>query len=86
MKDGKRTVKIVIEEDGTHGGKGFQLYMEGDKERIGVIAQDDLSPAEFWGMALFRLCCNAVVQTGSAERVRRQDTRVPNAPGSDEIN
>jgi len=58
---------IVIEETGEHGGKGFNLYLSGDKERVGKVADDQLSPAEFWGSKLFLICASAVQKTGAED-------------------
>lgn len=63
---------IVIEETGLSDGKGFNIYMAGDKERLQQtprIAEDDMSPAEFWGMKLFSIVGNIVVRTGACDQV-----------------
>ena len=57
MSDAKlRKISLVIEDTGEHEGKGFKFYMEGDKERLSSLADDDLGPAEFYGKHLFVIC------------------------------
>lgn len=66
----KRKLMIVIEEDGTNGGKGFRVYMAGDKERLQKgTPEDQLSPAEFWGLKLFQICVNAINKAGALQTV-----------------
>lgn len=65
----KRRLMIVIEETGADGGKGFNLYLSGDKERLGTISPDNYSPAEFWASKLFTICCDAVTLAGSVKTV-----------------
>lgn len=51
-----KTINIVIQETGEEGGKGFNVYMSGDKDRLvqqGGITEGEMTPAEFWGYKLF---------------------------------
>lgn len=59
----KRKLMIVIEENGKDDGKGFDVYLDGDVERIDKIDFDQMSPAEFWGIKLFRICGQILQQT-----------------------
>jgi len=59
-----KKVMIIIEETGSDGGAGFNVYLGGDKGRIHKLPNDQLSPAEFWGKKLFEICCHALGQTG----------------------
>jgi hypothetical protein len=84
MKDKpKRKILIVIEEDGSHEGAGFKLYMEGDKDRIGRIPSEEYSAAEFWGLAIWQLACHAVTKAKAVHSVSVDQSQ--NAPGSDEL-
>lgn len=60
-----KKLMIVIEENGQQNGKGFNVYLDGDKERVGTIPKEDLSPAEFWGSKLFEIVLNVMRQTGA---------------------
>ncbi len=64
----KRKLMIVIEDNGQDGGKGFDVYLAGDKDRIGKIPEEQLGPAEFWGAKLFQICGKIVSDTGAAKR------------------
>lgn len=67
-----KKVKIVIEETGARAADGnqpFILYLEGDKERIGKVPDEELSGAEFWGKYLFEICCQVVKETGALKEV-----------------
>lgn len=64
-----KKIKIVIEETGSDDGKGFILYMEGDKERIGRISENELGAAEFWGSKLFSICVSAVTKANAVTNV-----------------
>lgn len=68
----KRRIEIVIEETGEENGKGFNVYLSGDKERIGKVKEDDMSPAEFWGSKLFLICTNALKQSGAVAKVHKR--------------
>ena len=58
-----RKVTIVIEETGEQGGKGFNVYMGGDSERLlAGIQPEQMSIAEWWGSKLFSICCHALRQ------------------------
>lgn len=67
-----RKIMIVIEETGTDGGQGFNVYLLGDKERFGdkTLKAKDLSPAEFWGSKLFNICIDALKQAGVVQTER----------------
>lgn len=75
MSDKKlKKISITIEEDGTANGKGFKVYMEGDKEEIKGKKEDELSPAEFWASKLFMICAHALKQSGAAQSETKGDT------------
>lgn len=61
----KRKISLVIEET---GGKNFNFYMEGDKERLSdkSIKESDLGTAEFWALKLFQICIAALKRSGAA--------------------
>lgn len=66
VKGTGRKIMIVIEEE--KGGHGFNVYMDGDKERLQAnIPTDQMSPAEFWGLRLFQICVNAVRSAGAVQ-------------------
>lgn len=62
-----RTLKIVIRETGKDSGEGFEVFLEGDKERIPTIAEDRMSPAEYWGCALFDICVERLKSAGAVK-------------------
>lgn len=64
-----RKLMIVIEETGSDGGKGFNVYMAGDKERIGKIDYDQMSPAEFWGSKLFSIVVDVIRRAGAVKTI-----------------
>lgn len=66
----RRKVMIVIEEIGT--GDEFNVYMEGDIERIKdkTIPDNELSTAEFWGSRLFHICINAMNSAGAIKTIK----------------
>jgi hypothetical protein len=54
-------LKIVIEDmdqDGNDGVVG--IHLEGDKERLNAIPDEELTAAEYWGMVLFQSCLLAL--------------------------
>ena len=59
-----KKIMIVIEETEQNGGKGFNVYLDGDTKRIGKIPSDQLSRAEFWGGSLFNICIHALREAG----------------------
>lgn len=66
-----KCVKIVIQETGetdAGGDKKFDVFMEGDIQRIGKIPKMELGTAEFWGSELFRICRAALEQCGGIAR------------------
>lgn len=78
-----RKLMIVIEETGQQvpdlpgkpgsGGKGFNVYLAGDKERIGKVPDDQLGTAEYWGSRLFSIVMSVLRQTGAV----RTETPMP---------
>lgn len=64
----KRTM-IVIQENGEHGGKGYNVTFEGDTDRIGTVPDEDLTPAEFYGSKLFQICTNVLNDIGAVKNV-----------------
>lgn len=70
-----KKVSIVIEETGEHGGKGFNVYMEGlSQEASNMTTQeqmDKLSPADFWGLRLFQICTGILKETGVIHEVKK---------------
>jgi hypothetical protein len=55
---------IVIEENGSNNGNGFDVYMAGDMQRIPLVSESEMTPAEFWGSRLFVVCMNVLQQSG----------------------
>lgn len=68
----RRKVMIVVEETGANDGRGFNVYLSGDKDRIGKIQDVDLSPAEFWGSRLFQICIDACLKAGAVKTVDKK--------------
>jgi hypothetical protein len=60
----RRTLKIVISENGENNGNGFGVFLEGDKERIGSVPTKKLSPAEYWATRLFGACMRELQEAG----------------------
>lgn len=62
-----RKLMIVIEDTGTENGKGFQVYLTGDVERLSdkSVKHEDYCPAEYWGMSLMSICAQVLEQTGA---------------------
>lgn len=67
-----RKVMIVVEETGANDGRGFNVYLAGDKERINSVEDVDLSPAEFWGKRLFQICIDACIKAGAVKSVDKK--------------
>ncbi len=63
----RRKISIVIEEtnDDEPTKRTFSVYMDGDKERIGHIPEEQLSTAEFWGVKLFTIVTGILNETGA---------------------
>jgi hypothetical protein len=66
----RRKVMIVIEEIGP--GDEFNVYMEGDIDRLKdkTFPDDKLSTAEFWGSRLFSICVNAINSAGALKTIK----------------
>lgn len=75
MSEKRKRLIIVIEEDGSQDGKSFNVYLDGDKERIGMIPDKDLSPAEWWGGRLFQVCVDSMRASGCVQN--EQDRTKP---------
>ena len=60
-----KKISIVIEEDGSSDGKGFKVYLDGDKHEMKGKKEDEMSPAEFWASKLFMICAHALRTTGA---------------------
>lgn len=76
MENGRRELRIVIRENGKHNGKGFDVFLDGDIERIGTFEkEDDMSPAEFWGSRLFGIVRDVLADVGAIKTV------TPRSPG-----
>ena len=73
--EGKRRITIVIEDNGEEGNRGFNLFMDGDKERIGKVPDVELGPAEHWGSKLFMICVNAVRGSGVVKKETQRDEK-----------
>lgn len=67
-----RKLMIVIEETEESPGKSFNVYLDGDKERIGTVQESEMSAAEFWGSKLFISCCAIMSQTGVVKTVKKR--------------
>jgi hypothetical protein len=62
-----KKILIVVEE--AIDGNGFNVYMDGDKERISAGIETALmTPAEFWGSKLFGICVMALRQHGAVQK------------------
>lgn len=59
-----KKIMIVIEENGQDNGKGFSFYMEGDTEGLATMPEDDMSPAQFYGLKLFEVCRDSLREAG----------------------
>jgi hypothetical protein len=66
---------IVFVETGEHGGKGFNVYMEGAKEEWNGMTPEEalnkLSPSEFWCLRCFQICACIMEQTGVMKESHR---------------
>lgn len=60
---------IVIEETGEHGGKGYNVYLAGDTERLKDTPVSQWSPAEHAGATLFEICVNALKSAGQVKTI-----------------
>lgn len=71
-----KRVCIVFEESGEHGGKGFNVYLEGlSLEATTMTSQeqiDKLSPADFWGLRMFQICIELMKKAGVVYEERRR--------------
>ena len=71
---GKR-VTIVFEETGdTPEGKGFDCFLEGVSPERRKLPDDELSPAEFWGMKMFAFVVHDLNQVGVVKSVKQKGT------------
>lgn len=68
-----KKLMIVIEETGEESGKGFKIYLDGDKQRIGKIDSDKLSPAEFWGNALFGVVIEKMAKVNAIKIINSKE-------------
>lgn len=59
--DKKRKIMIIIEQG---EGDKFDVYLQGDTERIGRIPVDDLSSAEYWGAKLWEIVGGVLSESG----------------------
>ena len=61
---------IVVEEIGP--GDEFNVYMEGDIERLRdkSVPDTQLTTAEFWGAKLFQICINAMSAAGAVKTIK----------------
>ncbi len=65
----KRKLMIVVEETGTDNGRGFNVYLSGDTERLKTLKnEEDMSPAEFCGSKIFIICADAIKKSGVVQR------------------
>lgn len=66
---------VVFVETGEHGGKGFEVYMEGAKSEWSIMTPEEqlqkLSPAEFWCLRCFQICTGIMAQAGVIMEGRR---------------
>jgi hypothetical protein len=61
----KKKIMIVIEDiESGIDTDNIQIYLDGDKGRIGRVSNKELSGAEYWASILFEVCANAMRQTG----------------------
>lgn len=60
----RRKLTIVFEENGSNDGKGFNVSMQGDCERVGHLPNEQLQPAEFWGGMVFTVAIGMLKKAG----------------------
>lgn len=68
-----KKVMIVFEETDSNDvnkGQGFNVYLAGEKDRIGKIPTDQLSAAEYWAYHCFQIVIGAINRTGAVKSVR----------------
>ena len=65
-----KKLMIVIQETGEHNGKGYNVTLEGDTERLNATPNDQLSPAEFWGKKLFQVCVQVLKDVGAVDNIK----------------
>lgn len=70
-----KKVSIVIEEIEETGGKRFCMYLEGLSPEANKMTTEEqmkeLSPADFWGLRLFRICVGIMNDTGVIREVKK---------------
>lgn len=74
-----KRVSIVFDENESHGGKGFNVYLEGlSPQAVAIINSgkseemiDKLSPAEFWASRMFNICVSIMFNQGVVQSVQR---------------
>ena len=62
-----RKISIVIAETDVQAGESFNVYLEGDTERLGIIGLEEMSPAEFWASRFFKMCSEELHKTGAMQ-------------------
>lgn len=66
----KHKLMIVVEDT---GGINFKIYLTGDKARLGVVAPDELTPAEYWANELFQICVGLVNATNGDDMLHSSE-------------
>lgn len=75
----KRKLMIVVEDTGSDNGKGFNVYLAGDVERLSdkSIPDDKLCPAEFWASRIFGIAIQLLQATGIVKDIKMPKGSVP---------
>ena len=63
----RRKISIVIEETDERKDKAFNVYIEGDTERLGNVSREEYSAAEYWAAAFFGVCISMLEEAGVIE-------------------
>lgn len=69
-----RKIMLVVEETGERNADGsqpFNVYLAGDKERIGYVPKEMLSAAEFWAQSFLGICMGAMKQSGALQTITK---------------
>lgn len=71
-----KRVCIVFEESGEHGGKGFNVYLDGLSKEANTMTSEEqmnkLSPADFWALRCFQICTGIMKDVGVIDKVMRR--------------
>lgn len=65
-----KKISIVVEETGTHGGKGFQVYLSGHDRDLDKVPDAEKTTAEWWAYRLFSIVIHALKEAGVIQTQR----------------